>query len=244
MKLENILQKHFKELLTEDANTEIQVMFETLVESKVAEKVSLLKEEKLKQLERKCARDLKSYKKELIENLNDYIKISVDDFLLENEGVITNNFIGMTSEKIMKGVQGLLKECHMSVPKAKRSVVADLQDSIEELKESLNKETKARINSERQINEYEKALAFQKMTENLTDSDKEKVLTLVESAKIESVKDMRKTVSILVENMDLIDRSNNDFLTEDLDRNFEKHSDKKSSKEESFDIDKYLPSYA
>ena len=82
------------------------------------------------------------------------------------------------------------------------------------------------------------------MTENLTDSDKEKVLTLVESAKIESVKDMRKTVSILVENMDLIDRSNNDFLTEDLDRNFEKHSDKKSSKEESFDIDKYLPSYA
>ena len=80
MKLKDILNKHFKEHMTEDAIAEI----ETLFEAKVVEKVnSLVEEAKTKitdEFVENNKQELAIFKQELVEQIDAYSKLVVDEF--------------------------------------------------------------------------------------------------------------------------------------------------------------------
>ena len=243
MKLDELLKKHFNELLTEDASSEIQTMFDVLVEDRVNAEIEVIREETAHDMYEQVVDELREWKGTMIENMNDYIQIAVNDFLLENESVITNNFIGYNAEQIMEGLQFMMSELNMPVPKAKQAkTINALQENLEEITDILNEETNTRIEKQKQIVEYKKALVFQKLTENCTMSEKERILELIESQNFRSVGEMKKTVQTLVENLDIVAReTGSSLIKENLDMEFE-NKDVPSSKE-NFEIDEFLPKY-
>jgi len=242
MKIKDILEKHFSEVLTEDVGNEIEVMFETLVEAKATEKVEALTEAKNAELEEKCQSDLTEFKEELVEKLNDYVGLTVTDFLIENEGIITENLKAKTADKIMTGVTKLLTECHIDIPESEIDVMKDLTGQISTLKTELNESLNANLESDKQTFEYEKAFKFTELTEALTDSDSEKVMKLIKNDKFQTIEDFGTKVTILAENIGV---KSKDILEEDLNSN---ESDltgdalEEDQDLEEYEIDKYFPS--
>jgi len=245
MKIKDILEKHFKEVLTEDVGNEIEVMFETLVEAKANEKVEALTEAKNKELEEKCQADLTEFKEELVEKLNDYVGLTVTDFLIENEGVITENIKADTADKIMSGVTELLKECYIDIPESDVDVIKDLTGQISTLKTDLNESLNINLDSTKQVFEYEKAMKFKELTESLTDSDTEKVMELIKNDKFDSIEDFGKKVTILSENIAVVksDESLEEDLNKDPDKDLSGDDLLESDEIEENEIDKYLPNF-
>lgn len=236
MDIKEILSKHFSDLLTEDVSTEVETMFEALVESKVAEKVEALVKSKEKELEESCASELAEWKSELVEKLNDYVGLTVDDFLVENEAVVTENIKAHTADKIMSGMMDLFKECHIEIPETEINVVADLKESVDSLTSELNDVTNSKIESDKQIVEYAMAIEFLKLTEGLADTESEKVMSLVENMTFDGVEDIATKVGIIIENVknDKSDDTDDTILNE----SFDSQEDEESVVSE---ISKYIP---
>ena len=236
MKIQDILNKHFKDLLTEDVNNEIQTMFETLVESKVEEKLEEEIAKKELMLEESNRAEMVSFKNMLIEKMNEYINMAVNDFLIENEAVITENFKVHTAENLMEGISSLLKECHMNVPSSKSQIMKSLHIENSAMKDELNDALNSSINRKRQLIEYKKALVFQRLTEDLIDTDKEKIMKLIKGTTTNDISAFKKKVKMLIENLNISSDYEPEYLRENTDMRFE-HENTRSG------IDKYLPNF-
>ena len=237
MNIQEILNKYFSDLLTEDVSTEVETMFEALVEAKVAEKVAVVVEAKEKELTESCTADLAEWKSELVEKLNDFVGLTVDDFLVENEAVVTENIKAHTADKIMSGMMDLFKECHIEIPESDINVVADLKESVDSLTTQLNESVLGKLDSDKQVVEYEKAIKFKELTEGLADTESEKVMALVENMNFENVEDMSTKVGIIIENVKTDNSTDEDTIfNENFDLEEEEKSKAKVSK-----IDQYIP---
>ena len=241
MNIEEILKKYFSDLLTEDVSTEVETMFEALVEAKVAEKVAVVVEAKEKELTESCSVDLAEWKSELVEKLNDYVGLTVDDFLVENEAVVTENIKAHTADKIMTGMMDLFKECHIEIPESEINVVTDLKESVDSLTTQLNDVTNGKIESDKQVVEFEKAIEFKKLTEGLADTETEKVMALVENMTFENAEDMTTKVGIIIKNVKSDDGSTGEgegIITESFEGEGEGEGEPVPS-----EIDQYVPKY-
>lgn len=241
MDLKKILEKYFKEQVSDEAITEITTLFEAALNEKV--KASLV--EKETELEDSNKTELAKFKGELVDKLSEYSKVAVDEFIEENKPGIESDVKVTISENVMKGLVDLLKEQYIVVPEGETDVIADLESKTKKIEEKLNTTINSDIENKKQILEYEKALTFKRMISeaDMTDTDAEKVLDLLDGIDAEDVEAFEEKTKIIIAKVkedantnDDDDDGNLDDLNENVNTDEDDGNDKNSS-----EIDIYLP---
>jgi hypothetical protein len=240
MDLKKILEKYFKEQVSDEALTEISTLFEAALNEKVKDAVVA----KETDLEESNKTEMAKFKTELVDKLSEYAKVAVDEFIDENRPAIETDIKVNISENVMKGLMAVLKEQYIVVPEGETNVVADLEARGKKVEAKLNESINSSINDKKQILEYEKALTFKRMIAEaeMTDVDAEKVLDLLDGIEAENVESFEEKTKIIitkvkedakVDDDDLVNKDDLNESVDDVDLDADNNDDSA--------IDQYLP---
>ncbi len=236
--LKEILEKYFKEQLSDEALTEI----ETLFESGVNEKVKELLAEKEAELEKTNKADMQTFKDELVAKLSEYVELAVGDFIEENQQDIENGVKVKIAENVMGSLVKVLKEQHVNIPEGETDVVKDLEGEVKGLKEKLNDAVNSDIDNKNQVLEYEKALSFKKLTGNadLSEMDSEKVLDLLDGIEADDIETFEEKTQIMIDKVKE-DAGNTDGDAGNTDGHEDLNESVNNDEPGENSIDQYLP---
>jgi len=240
MDLKAILEKHFsEEALTEEAKTEMEALFEASVNSVVEKKL----EEAKTELEEKHTEELKTFKSDLVESLNDYMEEAFGEWFDENKPAMASEIKVSMAESTMKKLRGVLSENYVDIKEEDIDTVADLEAKLEEAKSKVDELGNTNIENKKQILEFEKAIQFTNISEGMSVNEKANLLKLVEDISANDVETFVEKVKIIKEK--LVDK------TDDVDENLKEEEKSKENpdkilKESNKDTDttkKYIPKF-
>lgn len=179
--------------LTEDFFTKVEVIFEGAVSEKVSE---ILESEKLK-LEEKH----EEYKKELEEQLGDYIDMFSLNYLKENALAIENGVKAEIAESLISSLKNVFFEHNIDIPDGEVSVVESLSERVSELQEQLDLQIKENVTLSKN---NQKATMTKILEEETSDLDKvtaSKIEKMVEHINFQDEKTFRETIKTFKESL-------------------------------------------
>lgn len=229
MEIIEILKEHFKDVMTE----EIEKKIKDKIELSISERVTIEKEKIEKELEEQMKNEVDSGIAELSERLNIYIDKANEELIDENLKNIESKTKVELAEAIFNGVVKTIKENNMNIAIEEKEIIKQLEGEKTKLEESINEQVKEIEESQKQIFEYEKALAVKDLTESLTDVQTEKVIAMVKNVIVEDIEDFKSKVSTAIEMID--EKKDDDKKYDVFEENFD---DNKSTP-----VDIYLPKY-
>jgi hypothetical protein len=196
MDLKKILEKFFKEQVSDEALTEISTLFEAALNEKVKEAIVAKETE----LDESNKAEMAKFKSALVDKLSEYAKVAVDEFIAENRPAIETECKVAISENVMQGLVAVLKEQYVIVPEGETNVVADLEAKQKTTEGKLNESINDGIDDKKQILEYEKALTFKRLMAeaDMTDVDAEKVLDLLDGIEADNVDVFEEKTKIII----------------------------------------------
>lgn len=242
MDLKKILEKYFKEQLSDEALTEITTLFEAAVNEKVKEAIVSTESD----LEESNKAEMEKFKNELVDKLSEYTKVAVDEFIDENRPGIESDVKVKIAEGIAKGIANVLKEQYIKVPESETDVVTDLEGKLKKQEDKLNESINSDIDNKKQIMEYEKALSFKKLVSeaDLTDVDAEKVLDLLDGIEADSIETFEEKTNIIIAKVKEdgnSDDDDDDDSHNDLNESINDDDDDDGAGGDDSEIDQYLP---
>ena len=242
MDLKKILEKYFKDQVSEEAITEISTLFEAALNERV--KTAIVDKEA--ELEESNKTEMAKFKADLVDKLSEYSKVAVGEFIEENKPAIESDIKVNISETVMKGLVAVLKEQYIIVPEGETNVVADLEEKVKKIEGKLNESINSSIEDKKQILEYEKALSFKRMVSeaDLTDTAAEKVLDLLEGIEADSIDTFEEKTKIIIAK--IVEDNKDEDLNEDENDNHDDlnesvNNENNDNDDEGSEIDKYLP---
>ena len=194
--------------LSDEFKEKTSVIFEAAVKSKLSEEVSRLEE----QYKEELAEEVSSIKSELVEKVDSYLNYVVETWMEDNKVAVQNGLRTEIAEGFMNKMKDLFVESYIDVPVTKVDLVDELASQVDELEESLNKQTGESIKLNEELEQYKRDAIIAEAARGLADTQKEKLAELVESiefdedfaSKVATIKDsyFTKTVSEDVEIVD------------------------------------------
>lgn len=226
-----ILKEHFNDVMTPEVEKKIKDAIEFAISEKVATEKEKLEVELEEEMEKRVAEGLNDIK----ERLNTYIETANEELINENLKNIESKTKVELAEKMYGSIISCIKENDMTIAVESKDIIAQLEDEKSKLEESLNTAMSTIEEKVKQIGEFEKAMVIKEMTKNLTDTQIEKVVSMVEHVVVESIDLFKEKVESAIE---IISEKKIDEKTDDetLDENFE-------PKVEVKDIDEYAPTW-
>jgi len=194
--------------LSDEFKEKTSIIFEAAVKSKLSEEVSRLEE----QYKEELAEEVSSIKSELVEKVDSYLNYVVETWMEDNKVAVQNGLRTEIAEGFMNKMKDLFVESYIDVPETKVDLVDELAGQVEELEESLNKQTGESIKLSEELEQYKRDAIIAEAARGLADTQKEKLAELVEGiefdedfeSKVATVKEsyFTKTVSEEVEIVD------------------------------------------
>lgn len=194
--------------LSDEFKEKTSVIFEAAVKSKLSEEVSRLEE----QYKEELAEEVSSIKSELVEKVDSYLNYVVETWMEDNKVAVQNGLRTEIAEGFMNKMKDLFVESYIDVPETKVDLVDELASQVDELEESLNKQTGESIKLNEELEKYKRDAIIAEAARGLADTQKEKLAELVESiefdedfaSKVATIKEsyFTKTVSEDVEIVD------------------------------------------
>lgn len=163
--------------LPADSVEKILTLFEAAVNARVALEVARVEDEYESALAEQA--------EELVEQLDQYIDYAAREFFTENEIAIENSLKVDLYEEFVDELQGLFRRHWVEIPEDRVDVAAELADRVAELEEALNDKTQEVLDLEEAVMAQRAAAVFDQVCEGLTESDREKLKTLVESVEFD-----------------------------------------------------------
>jgi hypothetical protein len=181
--------------LSEGFRSKAATIFESAVNSRVAEKVDSLDEEYADKL----AEEVTSIEEELVEKVDSYLSYVVDEWLKENALQVEQGIRTEQAEAFLTSLHTMFKENYVEVPESKVDLVDELADKVDGLEESLNKETTSNIALTTEIAALRKEKAVNEASFDLSESQKEKLVSLTKDMVCEDVEEFTSKVDELKE---------------------------------------------
>ena len=210
-------KQDFSEEFTEKALT----IFETAVNSKVKDHVENLEERYQTDLQEAII----DVRDELAEQLDMYLDYVVSEWMNDNELAVEQGLKHEVTESFIAGMKDLFESHQIDVPDDKVDLVEQLQTEKDETKEELDDQLKANVVLRAEVAEYKKAQIIEQVSENLTDSQKEKMATLCEGVDFDDEDTFTKKAQIIAENY-FSDGKDNDELVDATDVEIEEGTEK------------------
>ena len=184
------------EELSEDFKDKAITIFETAIN----ERISAIETDLHEQYEVLIAEHTEEVTKELSEKLDDYLSYVVEQWMSENELAVETGIRADIAENFLGGLKGLFESNYIEVPEEKYDLVEQLATTVVDLEEQLQEELEFNIELKKQVSEKTADEILAEITEDLVDTDKEKLQTLAENIEFEDEDAFRAKVEILKDN--------------------------------------------
>ena len=170
------------ENLSDEYKAKAKTIFESAVNSKLAEKVVELEEHYDNQL----AEQTEKVKEDLVEKVDDYLSYIVEQWTKENELAIEKGLKTEITEDFIVSLKKVFEEHYVDVPEDKYDVLTSQQEKIAELEGKLNEEIEKNVNTSKEINEQKKSDMIKEHGRDLAETQKEKFQSLAEGIQYEN----------------------------------------------------------
>ena len=169
--------------LSEDFKTQTVAIFEAAVQEKVVAERATLEEK----FESDLQEQVNVTVDELVEKVDQYLDYVVESWMEDNKVEVESNIKVEVAESLLTSIKGLVIEHNMEIDDEQVDVVADLEARLEESTSKYNEVVKQMIEVREAKEKADLDIAFKTISEDLTDTQVEKLRVLSEGVSYESV---------------------------------------------------------
>lgn len=166
--------------LSTDVKSKFQTVFESAVKSqavKLAEThITAIADKAEEMVEAKVQEEIK----DLSETVDGYLDHVAGQWMSENAAAVASTLKVEMFDSLMVGMKDLFVEHNVVLPEEGVAVVEELESEISEAREELNIAISNNVELNKQLNSVKRDVVVESAIANLTESQKEKVKTLIE----------------------------------------------------------------
>jgi len=183
----------------EDLSEDFKVKAKTIFEAAVASKLKEQLEEKEAELEEELNKKVEEVKDDLTEKVDSYLNYVSESWVSENELAIERGLKSELTEDFINGLKKLFEEHYVEVPEDKFDVVEELANRLDEMEDKLNEEVAGNIQAQQDIEELKREKIISEASEDLADTQVEKLKALTEEIDFENEENFVEKISTLKE---------------------------------------------
>tara|TARA_R100001463_G_scaffold103038_1_gene157347 strand:- start:179 stop:1267 length:1089 start_codon:yes stop_codon:yes gene_type:complete len=183
------------EELSEDFKEKAKLVFETALNSKVAEVKEALEVKYQETLEEK----LNAEKTALSERVDSYLEYVADEWFTENTLAVEQGLKTELTESFLSGMKGLFEEHYVSIPEDKYDVLESMVEKLDDMETKLNEQIEKNIGLNSRLGESVANGILESVSDGLASTQKEKLASLAESVEFESEESYREKLETLKE---------------------------------------------
>ena len=137
---------------------------------------------------------------ELVEKVDQYLDYVVESWMEDNKVQIESNIKVEVAESLLSSIKGLVTEHNMEINDEQKDVVAELEGKLEESTTKYNDIVEQMIEVREAKAKADLEIAFKTISEDLTDTQVEKLRVLSEGVSYESVDEYATKVEAIKAN--------------------------------------------
>ena len=183
------------EELSEDFKEKAKLVFETALNSKVAEVKEALEVKYQETLEEKIAEE----KTALSERVDSYLEYVADEWFTENTLAVEQGLKTELTESFLSGMKGLFEEHYVSIPEDKYDVLESMVEKLDDMETKLNEQIEKNVGLNKRLGESVANGILESVSDGLAATQKEKLASLSESVEFESEESYREKLETLKE---------------------------------------------
>jgi len=181
--------------LSEGFKEKAGTIFEAAIKSKLTEEIDRLENTYQEELDQ----EIEATQNDMVEKVDNYLNYVVENWMKENEVAIQTGLRTEIAEEFMGKLKDLFTESYIEVPEGKVDLVDDLSDQVEELETNLNKATEDVLTMHEELEGYKRDAIIREASRDLTDTQVDKLISLVEKVDFDDEESFTKKVSQLKE---------------------------------------------
>ena len=183
------------EELSEDFQAKARTIFETAINSKVAQ----IKEQLEAAYEEKFVEEVNAAKESLAERVDSYLEYVSDEWFTENQLAVDSGLKTEMTESFLSGMKSLFEEHYVSIPEEKYDVLESMVEKLDDMETKLNEQIEKNISLNSRLSESVAEGVLDQISEGLAQTQKEKLASLSESVEFESEAQYREKLETLKE---------------------------------------------
>ena len=183
------------EELSEEFREKAKLVFETALNSKVAEVQEALEAKYQETLEEKIAEE----KTALSERVDSYLEYVADEWFTENTLAVEQGLKTELTESFLSGMKGLFEEHYVSIPDDKYDVLESMVEKLDDMETKLNEQIEKNVSLNSRLGESVANGILESVSDGLAATQKEKLASLAESVEFESEESYREKLETLKE---------------------------------------------
>ena len=184
----------------EDLSEEFKSSATLIFESAVLSKINEVLETVCVDLDEEVSAEKENILESLSSRLDDYLEYVVEEWSKDNELAIQQGARLEITENFMSGLRVLFTENYIDIPEEKVDLVDELAEKVQELEASVNSEIEKNISLTKDFSEIKKESILQIVSENLSDTQSEKLRSLSDGIDFEDDEDYKQKLETVKEN--------------------------------------------
>jgi len=213
--------------LSEDFKTKASTIFEAAVSAKVLSEVN----QRIEELETSYKKEITDAKEEhlstVTEKVDGYLNYVTEEWMKENELAVEKGIRSELVEDFMTGLKNLFTEHYIDIPEEKVDLVDDLFEKVEELEQKLDESINTSVDIKKELAEYKKAETLREVSEDLADTEKEKLGKLADGIDFEDKSQYSEKLEVIKEYY--FPKQQSETITEELENTEEEQQDSSES---------------
>jgi hypothetical protein len=207
---------------SEDFKTSAVAVFEASVHEKVLAETATLEEKFESDLQEQVEKSVE----EIVEKVDQYLDYVIENWMEDNQVAVESNIKVEVADSILESVKGLVSEHNLEIDQETVDHNAELEVALEESKVKYNELVEEMMEIKEAKKEADLEVAFKNVSEELTDTQAEKLRVLSEGISFESTDDYSKKLEAIKDNYfvesapaPVAEEESNDLLQEETAEN-------------------------
>lgn len=181
--------------LSEENTEKAKTIFKAAINSKAAE----INEQLKSQYEEELKTTVDSVKSDLTEAVDKYLSYVAEEWAKENELAIERGLRAEMTENFIDGLKTLFVEHYVDVPEDKYNVIDELANKLDDMELKLDAEVSKNMEMTEEMDSLKRANVVREASNGLSESQTEKLSSLVEGVDFKDIEDFSDKVAELKE---------------------------------------------
>ena len=192
--VENLLSTESE--LSEEFKTKATSLFEAVVSARVAHEIEIMEDA----LAEQAVEVIAEMHQELVNKVDAYLNYVVEQWLEQNAVAVESGLRAEVTEDFIAGLKVLFQENYIEVPEEKYDVLGEMQNTIEELTAVANASMAEALELKKALTESKRDAVFAKVTNDLAQTEAEKLLGLVEEVDFDNAELFEQKLTVIKNN--------------------------------------------
>jgi len=181
---------------SEEFKSSAVAVFEAAVHESVLAETATLEEK----FESDLQEQVDATVEELVEKVDQYLDYVVENWMSENQATVESNIKVEVAESLLDSIKGLVSEHNLEIDQEQIDHAAELEIELEEASIKYNEVVEQMIELKEAKSQAENEIAFKTVSEELTDTQAEKLRVLSEGISFDTVEDYSKKLEAIKAN--------------------------------------------